>query len=318
MKKWVISYLILSVLFSAHQGLFAQVAPSKIIDEEESAEVFLEEYTDEFQDTFFEALKQKGIQNYDRAINLLLECKQLDVNNNAVNHELAKTYLLDKKYVQAQQYAVEALISEPEEYWLLANLLHIIQKQGIPFESIQNTIPFKNETLQVNLAQFYFKKGNYQDAKNILQGLSSNKETTILLDKVNDGLSKKKKTTTKNMVAKKPSSIENIGDSEVEIVRKALKGLAAKKNHKGLQQKAKEAIENYPLQPDFYYYQGLALNAMEGHSDAIEILEEGLNYLFDNEALASRFYKELAAAYRALGNDSKANNYLSKVKPGFQ
>ena len=35
--------------------------------EEESAEFFLEEYTDEFQNLFFEALKHKGIQNYDRA-----------------------------------------------------------------------------------------------------------------------------------------------------------------------------------------------------------------------------------------------------------
>ena len=37
------------------------------IREEGSADVFLEEYTDEFQEKFFEALKQKGIENYDRA-----------------------------------------------------------------------------------------------------------------------------------------------------------------------------------------------------------------------------------------------------------
>ena len=56
--------------------------------EEESSEVFLEEYTDEFQEKFFEALKQKGIENYDRAVNLLLECKRLDPNNSVLDHEL--------------------------------------------------------------------------------------------------------------------------------------------------------------------------------------------------------------------------------------
>ena len=38
---------------------------------EDSSEVFLEEYSDTFQENFFEALKQKGIENYDKAINLL-------------------------------------------------------------------------------------------------------------------------------------------------------------------------------------------------------------------------------------------------------
>lgn len=38
--------------------------------EEESAEISLELYSDEFQEYFFEALKQKGIENYDKAINL--------------------------------------------------------------------------------------------------------------------------------------------------------------------------------------------------------------------------------------------------------
>ena len=108
------------------QTAYAQEEPSKIVKEEESAEVFLEEYTDEFQDKFFEALKQKGIQNYDRAINLFLDCKRLDANNIVIDHELAKAYYLDKKYISAQQYAIEVLVSEPNNYWYLdLSLIHI-------------------------------------------------------------------------------------------------------------------------------------------------------------------------------------------------
>ena len=94
-------------------------------EEQESAEVYLEEYTDEFQENFFEALKQKGIQNYDRAIDLFLKCKQLEPNNSVVDYELGKAYLLDKKYVQAQDYAIEALLSEPTDFWYLDNNLHL-------------------------------------------------------------------------------------------------------------------------------------------------------------------------------------------------
>ena len=47
--------------------------------EEESAELFLEEYTDEFQNLFFEALKQKGIQNYQ----LLVKIEVAENKNNS-------------------------------------------------------------------------------------------------------------------------------------------------------------------------------------------------------------------------------------------
>ncbi|NNL03175.1 MAG: hypothetical protein HKP39_12950, partial [Eudoraea sp.] len=69
--------------------------------EEESAEVYLEDYTDEFQEAFFEALKQKGIENYDKAINLFLECKRLDITSNVVDFELANSYLANKQPIMA-------------------------------------------------------------------------------------------------------------------------------------------------------------------------------------------------------------------------
>lgn len=81
---------------------------------EESAEVFLDEYSDDFQVNFFEALKQKGIQNYDKAINALLKCKEMGPEKDVIAYELAKTYLLDKQYINAQQFAEEAVTIDPE------------------------------------------------------------------------------------------------------------------------------------------------------------------------------------------------------------
>lgn len=303
------------MLFVAFQENMAQETPN-VIQEEESAEVYLEEYTDEFQNTFFEALKQKGIQNYDRAINLLLECKQLQPENSALDHELAKVYFLDKKYVPAQQYAIEALIAEPENYWFLDNLANISERQGITFQSLENTIPFENESLRTNLAKRYFKKKNYKDAKHILSGLTMNPERLLFLQKVNDSLNTEN--ASPKLAEESVKTPKESRESPLESLRLELKKMVLDNDNKLLERESKKALENYPLQPDFYYYHGLAAVRMKKYQEGISILEEGLDYIFDNDSLANEFYKELANAYSALGNSSKANSYLSKVKSGFQ
>ena len=112
------------------------------MDIDESAEVFLEDYSDAFQENFFEALKQKGIENYDKAINLLLECKLIDATNSVVDHELAKVYLVDKQYAMAQDYAISALLSEPENLWYLNTLVSTIQMQGSSLDQMDINIPY--------------------------------------------------------------------------------------------------------------------------------------------------------------------------------
>ena len=302
-------------LMTSQQGI-AQESPN-VIEEKESAEVFLEEYTDEFQNTFFEALKQKGIQNYDRAINLLLECKQLQPKNTALDHELAKAYFLDKKYNSAQQYAMEALNSEPENYWFLDNLVNITNKQGIPFESLKSEIPYQNETLRSNLTELYFLKGSYLKAKEVLTGLNKNEELSHLADKINDSLRKTQNPPDDLETENHDTPNISSGNLELEDLRNTLKLMANGQDYPDLIVKATEALELFPLQPEFYYYHGLALNQLDKSLDAIEVLEEGLGYLFEENQLTNDFFKELAKAHKKVGNSSKANEYLSKIKPGF-
>jgi len=76
-------------------------------------------------------------------------------------------------------------------------------------------------------------------------------------------------------------------------------------------------LENYPSQPFFYYARGYALNKKKKHNEAIDVLEAALDYLLDDPSLANKIYQQLADAYTATNNTSKANMYLRKVKPGF-
>jgi tetratricopeptide (TPR) repeat protein len=282
---------------------------------EESAEVFLEEYSDDFQENFFEALKQKGIQNYDRAINFLLECKRLQPENKVVAYELAKSYHLDKKNILAQEYAIEALNSEPENYWYLHTLNTIVGKQGNTMSSLENLIPYNNAVLKENLAQIYFKDGKLEAALAVLKTLESSKNRMALEQKINDSLQKKD---ANKQTVSYTATVRNNTPNSIENYKMRIKGLMKMNGgNLGLVQLTEEALESYPSQPYFYYASGYALNRNKKHRDAIEVLEAALDYLINDIALANKIYKELSDAYSAINNPSKVNMYLSKIKPGF-
>ncbi|MBU2904940.1 hypothetical protein KO529_09110 [Arenibacter algicola] len=297
-------------------GLFLIPRPScaqeNEIREEESAEVFLEEYTDEFQEKFFEALKQKGIENYDRAVNLLLECKQLDPNNSVLDHELAKAYLASKQVVLAQQYGISALNARPDNFWVLNTLVDITQRQGLGLEVVKDKIPYNNTKLQENLAVIYFKQENFESALKILNGMKSSVFSKDLTSRINNSIKNRENTE----VQKDTIIVEVQKESPMENYVSNISGFLVKSDFKNAASVSEEALENFPAQPYFYYTYGLSLNKLNKHKEAVAILESGLDYLLDDVDLANKMYKELVDANNALGNSSKANMYLSKLKSG--
>lgn len=76
---------------------------------------------------------------------------------------------------------------------------------------------------------------------------------------------------------------------------------------------ATQAIERFPLQPQWYYYAGLANNQLKKSTDAISQLEAGLEFVVDDPALEINFYIQLGEAYHALGNESKKEYYFTKA-----
>ena len=113
--------------------------------------------------------------------------------NSVVDYELAKAYFLDKQYLQAREYAVEALNSEPTDFWYLESLVNILEKQGNSLEVFKHNIPYDENKLQENLAVIYFKKKKYQDALKVLEGLGNSKFAIDLSLKIKDSLQQKNK-----------------------------------------------------------------------------------------------------------------------------
>ncbi len=290
------------------------VGQVKDMDIEESAEVFLEEYSDTFQENFFEALKQKGIENYDKAINLLLECKSIDAGNTVVDHELAKVYLLDKQYPMAQDYAVSAVLSNPENLWYLNTLVSCVQMQGSSLDQVNIDLPMTNHKLKENLALIYFKQGNYDKALSLLLDMDRSTYTEGLKAKIEDSIKKGEAHVKKEKIVVRQETNIN----PIERLKLQLADLMEKKEYPELARLSGQAMEDFPAQPYFYYINGHALNKTSKSDEAVEVLEAALDYMLDDDIpLMNKIYRELADAHSALNDPSKANMYLRKIKSGF-
>ncbi|MEP3208424.1 MAG: hypothetical protein ABJN95_04495 [Maribacter sp.] len=315
MKELLSCVLLLIGILLLPWGSYAQEKDPEI-DIEDSAEVFLEAYSDDFEEAFFEALKQKGIENYDRAINLLLECKRLDAENIVVDHELAKAYFANKNYNLARDYGVAALSAEPENLWYLNTLVSILEKQGSTLEALEMGMLSDNLQLQENLALIYYKKEQYEAALTILKKLKKTNFLDHLASKINDSIKKRDENRQKVSFS---ATVTNSSPATSTVVgyQGRIQGLIRTNNYMILKQVAAEALENFPSQPYFYYAQGYAFNKTGKYRDAIEVLEASLDYLVGDIALSNKIYEALAEAYNGINNSVKANMYLRKVKPGF-
>ena len=69
--------------------------------------------TDRFQEHFFEALKQKGIENYDRALKALEKAAEESPNEVAVYFEMANNHAHLKQWQQAEENYNKVLQMEP-------------------------------------------------------------------------------------------------------------------------------------------------------------------------------------------------------------
>ena len=110
MKKTA-SFSLLLVLICNSAVLMAQTETESVVSE-----------NDKFQDLFYEALLQKGIENYDKAIVTLEACSTLKPNDAAVYSELGKNYLAQKDYEHAYNSFEKASQIDPQNKWLWAGM----------------------------------------------------------------------------------------------------------------------------------------------------------------------------------------------------
>ncbi|TDW50173.1 tetratricopeptide repeat protein [Flavobacterium sp. 270] len=104
--------------------------------------------SDEYQDSFYESLKQKGIENYDKAIVSLEKCIKLKPNDAVAYFELGKNYLALKNYRNAQDAFEKATQLDPKNKWFWLGIYDVsfeTKNYNLAIETIQKIIVFDEE-----------------------------------------------------------------------------------------------------------------------------------------------------------------------------
>ena len=284
-----------------------------ICQEMDSTSLFTDSYTDRFQEVFFEALKQKGIENYDRAREQLLEAKKLDPLNPVVDHELARVRFQEKQYGEAGRYALEALKAQPEEYWYLETFMTILDKQQGSLSEYLSVLPAESPVFRRNLAHWYLQAGSWDRALEQLRGLPDTEEVKQMRNAIERNRAMAVEESEKALPLEKAVETE---EGSVAHYEGEIKELLEQQDWPSLGRLSGEALEIYPLQPYFYYARGVSLLRLDKPEGAVRILEAGEALLLDDSQVARLIYASLAEAHASLGNEEKARKYQDKLKSG--
>ncbi|MDQ8011273.1 MAG: tetratricopeptide repeat protein [Flavobacterium nitrogenifigens] len=153
-KKRVFTILVFA-LFSTSFSVFAQTEPEDIAMA-----------TDEYQDAFYESLKQKGIENYDKAIVSLEKCIKLKPNDAVAYFELGKNYFALKEYQNAQTAFEKATQLDPKNKWFWLGIYDVsyeTKNYPLAIDIIQKIIVF-DEEYKDDLISLYMITNQYDKA----------------------------------------------------------------------------------------------------------------------------------------------------------
>ncbi len=169
-KIWTYIYILIAFFGTGNAIVFSQdIEPKQEINIDDLGDV-----SDEFQENFFEALKQKAITNYDKAIEALEKCIEIDPKPVFLYSELGKNYLELKVYEKAEENFNKVLKAKPNDRYVLELLYEVYFQQRKYKESVgvvERLVPF-NTMFKEQLANLYFLEKRYDDALEMLDQLN--------------------------------------------------------------------------------------------------------------------------------------------------
>ncbi len=152
MKKIALYRLLLGMFFLP-MTLLAQTEPKDTLALAEN----------KFEDSFYESLKQKGMENYDKAIESLEKCQTLQAENPVIYFELGKNYLALKKYKEAYDNFEQTTKLDPKNRWAWVGMYDVCYETHDYVKAItivQKLVEFKADykedlvSLYMNTRQF--------------------------------------------------------------------------------------------------------------------------------------------------------------------
>ncbi len=130
---------------------------------------------DEFQELFFEALKQKGVENYDRAVVALQKCIAIDKAPAVLYYELGKNFMKLKNFGAAEDALKTAVDKDPDNEWYLDELYGYYVSQNDlkkALKTVQQLVEYHPDYKE-DLATLYVRMEKYDDALELLDELDA-------------------------------------------------------------------------------------------------------------------------------------------------
>lgn len=292
-------------------------------------EMLVEQESISFQTFFFEALAQKAIGNFDKAIYALEACHDIDKKDRAVLFELSKNYSYQLKYTEAEYYARMALELEPGNIYMLRHLKEIKTKQNDYKGAIgvQNRIIALNPDEEADLVILYIKSGEIDQAVSLLRKLDEDNKVPEGLIALKESLLQQGEPESISAGEETDSQLMASPSSKTETLQEAFERDNSYKNLVPLMERelrtkqfiellehSEEGLSLFPAQPFVYLMKGTALIQLRKNEEAAEILQEGLDYLIDDPEMEYRFMDQLSLAFKAMGDNKKATEYFNKAR----
>ena len=274
-----------------------------------------------FERFFFQALSERAINNFDKAIIALENCQNIRFNDLAVNFELSKNYYAQEKYLEAISYAEKALILQPENVFLLEHIkrIYISEKNYKKALEVQQKIVILKPLQQEDLIILYIRNNQIDDAKNILidlekKGLLSDnliqfKQSLLPSSDSRNAISK----TEKPMNEQTLDELKNVYSKEKSFVvlNVIITKLYKSKNYIDLEHESEKGLELFPTQTSLYLMHAKALNKLKKYDKSITTLQNGIDYVIDDYNTEANFYEELSLAHKGLGENVASSKYYN-------
>lgn len=170
-KKHIVLFTYL--LFSFGNQLFAQENPDAIalVD-------------DQLENNFYEALKQRGIENYDKAIVSIQKCIEKEPKNAAFQYELGKNYLSLKNYVDAESAFKKAIELDNKQRWYWNGLYDVYYQT----KDFQKSIPIVEKLIEFDpnmkedLVSLFMNTNQHGKALQLLKDMESKSKLTSTME----------------------------------------------------------------------------------------------------------------------------------------
>jgi len=270
----------------------------------------------EFQQHFFKALSDKAIFNYKNAIEHLENCNKILPNNTAVLFELSKNYTSLGRNPEALSYIDMALTNDPSNLWMLEHKVTILRKLANFEDAIitQLKIAEKYPKKKQVLVYLHLQNKDVDAAKTVLSELREAKLLNAQLRKIEENLiARTVKVVASNKISENVDSKSLFEKERSFINLKTLLEELATENNSDLLKYSEEGLTLFPAQPFVYLMNGKAYNNSKNFKKALVSLQNGIDFVIDNNEIEAKFYLEMARSYHGLNDIKKSNSYKNKA-----